>query len=93
MKIALKAGLWDESLPTGDDESNAFATIFRTECAAITWKDGKPQGVGEHDDTVHAWWFADIAARWVAECLQAPPEYEIVTMEDLGIEPVDLGDY
>jgi len=93
LKIGLQAGLWDGSLPAGDDESNAFTTVIRTECAAFGWRDGKLQGVGEHDDTVHAWWFANIAARHVEAFVLAQPEVEIVTMEDLGIERVKIGDY
>jgi len=32
------------------------AEIFMAEAEAFGWSDGKLQGVGEHDDTVMAWW-------------------------------------
>jgi hypothetical protein len=68
-----------------------LTTIIRTEMAAFGWKDGKPQGVGEHDDTVMALWFANIAARMVEDHILQQPEWEIVTMEELGIERVQIG--
>ena len=55
------------------------------------WKDGRLQGVGEHDDTVMALWLANIAARMVEDVLLQETEHEIVTMEELGIERVKIG--
>jgi hypothetical protein len=91
LKIDLTTGLWNGSLPTGDHESAAYAAVFRTEAAAFTWKDGKLMGIGEHDDTVMSLWLADLAARLQLERLGQNLEPEIVTMEDLGIEPVKIG--
>jgi hypothetical protein len=91
LKLGIKGGEWDGALPAGDDESTTFTSILRTEAAAFGWKDGKLQGVGEHDDTVMALWLANIAARMVEDVLLQEPEYEIVTMEELGIERVKIG--
>ena len=93
LKIDLTTGLWNGSLPTGNHESAAYAAILRTEAAAFTWKDGKLMGVGEHDDTVMSLWLADLATRKVLEWLEQNRGPEIVTLEDLGIERVNLGGY
>jgi hypothetical protein len=86
-----RAGLWDLSLPTGDAESAAYASVFRTEAQAFGWKDGKLTGVGEHDDTKMNWWLADRAARVVEAHMPGEPEWEMVYLEDLGIERVKIG--
>jgi hypothetical protein len=95
LSIAVSHGRWDGSLPCGDRESAAYAKILRTEAAAYGWRDGKLQGLGEHDDTVLSWWLADRAARYVERFLFENAEPEIVYIEDLfpDWEPVDLGDY
>jgi hypothetical protein len=93
LKLGIKGGLWDGALPAGDDESSAFTSTLRTEAAAFGWKDGKLQGVGEHDDTVMALWLTNIGVRMVEDILLQEPEEEIVTMEDLGIERVKIGDW
>jgi hypothetical protein len=90
LKIALAASRWDGSLPAGDKESKEYATIFRTEAAAFGFRDGKLQGLGEHDDTIMSWWLADRAARFVEDTFNNQGS-EIVTMEDLGIERVKIG--
>ena len=91
LRISLASGLWDRSLPTGDAESAAYAAVFRAEGHAFGWKDGKLMGVGEHDDTVMSWWFADRAARMLLRHLPRGPEWEMVYLEDLGIERVRIG--
>ena len=92
LKVGLAAGLWNRSLAAGDAESAAYATVFRTEAHAFGWKDGKVQGVGEHDDTIVSWWLADRAARLFEAFMMARPTNEIITMEDLGIQRVKIGD-
>lgn len=92
MKIALENDLW--TFPSGDEQARALGHTWQAEMAAMGWKDGKLQGVGEHDDTVMAWWFLDRAIRlledWVWEEAQEGPD--IVTAEDLGIEPAYVGE-
>lgn len=43
---------------------------FFAEAEAFGWTDGKLQGVGEHDDTVMAWWYLDRALTMMS----IPPE-------------------
>ena len=53
--------------------------------------DGKLRGFGEHDDTIMSWWLAHRAARVVEAHMTGEPEWEIVYLEDLGIERVKIG--
>jgi hypothetical protein len=50
-------------IPRGDEYSRVVTDIWMEECSQFGWVDGKLQGIGTHDDTVMAWWFADEAAR------------------------------
>jgi len=50
-------------IPRGDEYSRAITDIWMEECSQFGYVDGKLQGIGVHDDTVMAWWFADEAAR------------------------------
>jgi hypothetical protein len=88
MKIVMQNGLWE--WPTGDEESTRLISILQAELSAFGWKDGKLQGVGEHDDTVMALWFIEKAARTVDQWFRQQPTYEIVTAEDLGIPRVRI---
>ena len=63
---------------------------WQAELAAFGWRDGRVEGVGEHDDVVVASWYVELAVRAVVRWLATEPE-EIVTMEDLGIERVRIG--
>ena len=47
-------------------------------------------GVGEHDDMVMAAWLVERAIAY-AEWFLANQEPEYITLEDLGIEPVNIG--
>lgn len=91
MRIVLENDLW--TLPTGDEASRQFAHVWQSEINAFGWKDSKLQGVGEHDDTVMAFWFLERAIRFVDQSLwRAGQEgQEIYTGEDLGITPVKIG--
>jgi hypothetical protein len=42
--------------------------VWLGECEAFGWQDDKLQGVGEHDDTVLAWWHCD----WGLEKMRIP---------------------
>lgn len=50
-------------VPYGDARSVNIVDIWITEMQAFTWLQGKLQGVGQHDDTVMAFWIANAAAR------------------------------
>ena len=53
--------------------------------SAFGWTDGKLRGLGEHDDTVMAAWFVELAIRYALDLLALAPTEEIVTLEYLGI--------
>ena len=50
-------------IPKGDEYSRATTTIWESEASQFGFVDGKLQGIGVHDDTVMAWWFAEEAAK------------------------------
>lgn len=53
--ILLENGKWE--FPAKPYGWNAEALeVFLSELESFGWNDGKLQGVGEHDDTVMAWW-------------------------------------
>ena len=92
LKIPLLHGLW--IMPSGDREAKAFARAWQDELAAFTWRNGRAQGVGAHDDIVIASWYVELAIVEVERLLvPREPEWEIVTMEDLfpGWEPYRIG--
>jgi hypothetical protein len=50
-------------------------------------RDGKPVGVGEHDDLVIASWYVELAIEYLNDLLaNKEPEWEMVWLEDLGIK-------
>ncbi len=89
LALAFRSGLW--IIPSGEPASLRMARIFQAELGAFGSQDGRYAGVGEHDDTVIAAWLAERAALWFEEAWRLPDE-EIVTLEDLGIERVRIGD-
>jgi hypothetical protein len=50
-------------IPRGDEYSIEQTDIWMKECRQFAYYEGKLQGVGEHDDTVMAWWMATEASR------------------------------
>lgn len=90
IKFALRSKLW--VIPSGDAGSRRFARVWQSELAAFGWRDGTLRGIGEHDDTVMATWFSELAVAHLRDLLAMQRE-EIVTMEDLGIKPVKIGDW
>ena len=66
--------------------------MFQDELGAYGYQDGRYAGVGEHDDTVIAAWLVERAILQLEELLRLMPTEEIVTMEDLGIERVRIGE-
>lgn len=50
-------------IPRGDEYSRVISDMWMSECSQFGWVDGKLQGIGSHDDTVMAWWFAEEAAK------------------------------
>lgn len=91
LKVPLVNGLW--IVPSGDEPSRAFARLWQAELAAFTWRDGRVQGVGEHDDIVIASWYVELAIRAVVNLIAALEADRIYGMEDFfpGWEPVKIG--
>lgn len=87
--ISLSQHQW--TWPSGSKESLRYARILQTEASAFGWKDGKLQGVGEHDDTVMTWWLLERATRMILTMLKLGAEEQWVGMEDVGIERVQIG--
>ena len=83
LKLKLRANLW--VMPCGDDESRRFARVWQAEMSAFGWTDGRLAGLGDHDDTVMALWFVELAIRYALDLLALAQTEEIVTLEDLGI--------
>jgi hypothetical protein len=50
-------------IPRGDEYSVEQTDIWMQECGQFAFVDGKLEGVGEHDDTVMAWWMCKEASR------------------------------
>lgn len=93
LNYALLRGRW--IVPSGDEPSRKFARVWQAELGAFGWRNGRIEGVGEHDDSVIASWLAELAARAIERSLDEPPEVEIVYIEDVipGWKPVRIGDY
>ena len=91
LKIPLVNGLW--IVPSGDEPSRAFARLWQAELAAFTWRDGRVQGVGEHDDIVIASWYVELAIRCIVNAIASQDADRIYGMEDLfpGWKPVRIG--
>lgn len=96
LKLVLEEEMWAWPTvggPTEPDHSaEDFVGIFRNELSAFGWQDGKLGGVGEHDDTVMAFWLLERAIRIVSEFLPEA-EQSIYHIEDVlpDFEEVDLG--
>jgi hypothetical protein len=88
LKLVLLADQW--VMPCADAESRAFARTWQAELSAFGWKDGRLEGLGEHDDTVMATWFIERAIWQVKELLASSLTEELVYAEDLGIERVRI---
>ena len=79
-----EAGRW--VVPSGDAHSLRMARVFQAELGAFGYRDGRPAGAGEHDDTVIAAWLVEMAIRSLEEEARRLPVWEVVTMEELGIK-------
>lgn len=53
----------DYRIPRGDQRSRDLTDLWIAEAMAFGWHNDKLEGVGEHDDIVMAWWFAEIGLR------------------------------
>jgi hypothetical protein len=87
LALEFTAGSW--VIPSGDAASLRLARTFQDELGAFGYKNGSPTGVGEHDDMVIAAWHAELAILRLQDLVYSAEE--IVTMEDVGIEPVRIG--
>jgi hypothetical protein len=50
-------------IPKGDEYSRGVTAIWEAEASQFGYVEGKLQGIGTHDDTVMAWWFAEEAIK------------------------------
>lgn len=91
LKMAFLEHRW--VMPTGDPESLRFARIWQAELSSFGWKNGRLEGLGEHDDTVMATWYVERAIRYAERVLRQSEEEELVYIEDLipDWEPVKIG--
>jgi hypothetical protein len=85
LRFALLGGQW--VIPSGDQETRHFAHIWQAELAAYGWRDGRLEGVGEHDDTVLATAFIEVGVRLTEYTAARLPREELVYATDLGFEP------
>ncbi len=88
--LAFKAGSW--IVPSGDAASLRMARQFQRELGAFGYQDGRYAGAGEHDDMVIAAWLTERAIVLIEEVFRQAPTEELVTMEDVGLERVRIGD-
>ena len=86
--LSLQGDLW--TVPSGDAASKHLAQIWQEELGAFGYRDGRLEGVGEHDDLVLATWFVDQAVRFLERLSRMGAEEEFVWAEDLGIERVRI---
>ena len=61
LRMSLESKKW--RIPRGDPHSIEMTDIWIGEMGCISFEDGRILSVGEHDDTVMACWFADVAVR------------------------------
>jgi hypothetical protein len=59
--LALERGLY--VVPYASGVTREMVDIWLAECMAYGWVNDKLQGVGEHDDTVMAWWLAELGLK------------------------------
>lgn len=52
-------------IPYAPGVTRTTIDVWLAECMAFGWVNDKLQGVGEHDDTVIAWWLAELALKKV----------------------------
>ena len=50
-------------IPRGDEKSIIATDIWMGEALSFGWENDKLEGVGEHDDTIIAWWKAEIGIK------------------------------
>src|ERR1019366_717603 len=84
LTLPLSQKLW--TIPSGDELSRQFALVWQSEMNAMGYVNNKLQGVGEHDDTVVAFWLLERAVRMVNTLLQVGPQDQYVSMKELGLE-------
>lgn len=91
LTLPLSQRLW--TIPSGDERSKEFANVWQSEMNAMGYVNDKLQGVGEHDDTVMAFWLLERAVRMVNTLMQRGPSEQYVTMSEVGMEPVRIGNW
>jgi hypothetical protein len=91
LKMALVNGLW--VFPSGDEPCRELARIWQAELGAFGFRDGRVQGIGEHDDVVIASWKLEVALADLVHELTFPAvEYGFI--EDIfpDWKPVRIGE-
>lgn len=61
--LALERGMY--VIPYQSGMTREMVDIWLAECMAYGWVNDRLQGVGEHDDTVIAWWLAELGLKRV----------------------------
>ncbi len=89
-RLALQFRLHNWVIPSGDHASRRLARQLQHELGAHGYQDGRLKSAARHDDMAIAAWLVERAIARYEELL-AKPQEEIITGEDLGIEPVVIG--
>lgn len=61
--VPMEQGLY--RIPRADQRSRDIGDIWIGEGMAFGWVDNRLEGVGEHDDTIIAWWKAEVGVQWL----------------------------
>jgi len=68
--LALERGMY--VIPYMSGITREMVDIWLAECMAYGWVNDKLQGVGEHDDTVIAWWLAELGLKKAGKSAYGP---------------------
>lgn len=63
LRIHLENGKYTIPYHQSDEYTQENVSTWENECTQFGFVDGKLQGIGEHDDTVMAWWMAEEACK------------------------------
>ncbi len=90
LALNFRAGAW--VIPSGDPTSPRLARQLQAELGAFGYRGTRLASAARHDDMVVAAWLVERAIAWIEEMRRQLPREEIITMEDLGIERVRIGE-
>jgi len=89
LKLALHRGRW--IMPSADPASRAMARIWQAELGAFGCRNGRVEGVGEHDDIVIASWHLELAVTQIERHRDPGPEFGYLEDIDPSFERVRIG--